>query len=40
MKESKGIKGWQIIRLNKEDTELLEKYRERVSVNVDTKQVF
>jgi len=27
----------QIIRLNKEDTELIEKYRERISVNVDTK---
>jgi uncharacterized protein involved in exopolysaccharide biosynthesis len=27
----------QIIRLNKEDTELLEKYRDRISVNVDTK---
>lgn len=27
----------QIIRLNKEDTELLEKYRERISVDVDTK---
>lgn len=27
----------QIIRLSKEDTELLEKYRERISVDVDTK---
>jgi uncharacterized protein involved in exopolysaccharide biosynthesis len=27
----------QIIRLSKEDTELLEKYRERISVSVDTK---
>jgi capsule polysaccharide export protein KpsE/RkpR len=32
-RENKG----QIIRLNKEDTELLEKYRDRISVDVDTK---
>jgi uncharacterized protein involved in exopolysaccharide biosynthesis len=32
-----GERKGQIIRLNKEDTELLEKYRDRISVDVDTK---